>query len=359
MRPRIRLQATEPGKLEALRVLALQLEMLRARPEISIGRHADLQGSEVLPPADLVVLVGDTLPVETIRAARAAGAGVIWAEAGAEPRLDRRGLMPGRLRQQLLRLDRILARDAVAAEAMSRLVRGEVPVELSGPLARIAPAPPCNEAELAALRKAVGARPVWFAFSLPDAEIAAALEAHVMAMRQAHRLLIIAAPRDPHDSAELTAAAGAMGLTMARRLDDDDIDETVQVYIADTEDAPGLFLRLASVTYLGGTLTPGLPVPPVAEAASLGTALLFGPERDDELVGQLQDCGGGRGLLRSAELGAALSELLAPDTSARMALQAWDFTTKGSETTLQLVRIVEDWLNNVGSAQTPAADGLR
>ena len=357
MRPRIRLQATEPDRLDALRVLALQLETLRDRPEITIGRPGDLQGGGVLPPADLIVLVGDMIPVDTIRAARAVGAGVIWAEAGAEPWLDRRGLLPGRLRQQLLRLDRILARDTAAAEALSRLVRGAVPVELSGKLARIPPAPPCNEAELAALRKAIGARPAWFAFSLPAAEISAALEAHVAAMREAHRLLMIVAPRDPHDAAALAAAVQAMGLTMARRLDDDDIDETVQVYIADAEDAPGLFLRLASVTYLGGTLTPGLPVPPVAEAASLGTALLFGPEREDELLGQLQDCGGGRGLLRSADLGAALSELLGPEAGARMALQAWKFSTEGSEASLQLVRTIQGRFDTLRHVEAAAPRG--
>lgn len=352
MPPRIRLQATEPERIEALQVLALQLETLPGPPEVTIARPEELSGLTALPPADLIVLLGDLLPAELIELAHEAGIGLIWAEAGAQPRLDRRRLLPWRLRKALSRLDHIQAITPLAANALARLTREAVPIEIAGRLARVAPAPRCNEAELAELRKAVGARPVWFAYSLPAAEFAIALAAQVTAMRQAHRLLMVAAPRSSRDAEELAAQARALGLITAGRLTDDEIDESVQLVIADVEDPPGLFLRLAPISYLGGTLTPGALVPPVDEAASLGTALLFGPERSSPLLARLQQAGGGRGIIRGDDLGGALAEMLVPETCARVALQAWKICTDGSEATMQLARAVDGWLQ-----QHPAAGG--
>ena len=344
MRPRIWLQATEADRVEGLRVLALQLEALPGSPEVAIGRPEDLAGLIAPPPAELIVLAGDLLPAELIGLCHAAGVGLIWAEAGAEPRLDRHRFLPGRLRQALTRLDRILAVDAPAATALARLTRGSVPIETTGRLARIAPATRCNEAELAVLRRAIGARPVWFAYSLPAAEFPIALSAQVAAMRQAHRLLMIAAPRNAREAGDLATQAQAHGLIVAGRQADDEIDDSVQLVIADAEDPPGLFLRLAAVSYLGGTLTPGNLVPAAEEAASLGTALLFGPERDSALLARLQRAGGGRGIIRGDDLGVALGEMLVPETCARAALQAWMISTEGSEATLQLARTIHGWL---------------
>jgi 3-deoxy-D-manno-octulosonic-acid transferase len=343
-RPSVWLQATQPDRLDAMLVLAAQLAEFREAPQVQVGRPDAPPPPDRLGGIDLLVLAGDILPADLIEAARARGIGLIWIEAGATPRLDRRSLIPGRLRRCLSALSEIHARDAGAAAALGRMLRGAAPVQVSGALARHPPAQPCNESELAALHAALGGRPCWFAYSLPAAEFDAALGAQITAMRQAHRLLMIAAPRDPREGADLAARARALGLEVAQRQAEDEIDEPVQVYIADGEDAPGLFLRLAPVTYLGGSLTPGEAVPTAPDAAALGAALIFGPESGAPFLDHLRALGGGRRVSRSSELGLALGLLLAPETSAAAALQAWTLATQGSDVTWAVARAICDWL---------------
>lgn len=338
------LQATQGDRLESMRVLAMQLADFSAAPQVHVGRPDSPPDPERLTGLDLMVLSGDVLPGDLIDATRARGTGVIWIEAGGAPRLDRRGLMLGRLRRCLSGFAEIHAADAAAAVALNRLLRGVVPVQTGGALARHPPAQPCNDSELTALHQAVDGRPVWFAYSLPVSEFDAALAAQISAMRQAHRLLMIVAPRDPRDAAELVARARALGLEVARRQAEDEIDETVQVYITDGEDEPGLFLRLASVAFLGGSLTPGAELPPAPEAAALGAALVFGPETSSGFLDRLHAMGGGRLIHEPGHLGAMLGMLLAPEVAAAAALQAWTLATQGSDVTWSTARAICDWL---------------
>lgn len=342
--PLVCLVAGDAAAVEPLRVLAAQLAESARPPATELLRAADLPPGGRLPAAALVVLCGDVLPAELIDSARARGAGVVWLEAGATPRLDRRSLIPGRLRRCLAQLTEIHARDPAAAQALTRMVGGAVPVHASGLLARFPPARSCNASELESLDSALAGRPVWFAYSLPAAEFDATLAAHVVALRQAHRLLLIAAPRDPRDGAELAARATALGLETARRLTEDEITATTQVYVADAEDDPGLFLRLAPVAWLGGSLTPGEGSPPAQPAAALGTALIVGREAERGFVDGLCAAGAARRIARSTDLGPAVAALIAPEAGAAAALQAWTLATQGADVTWSVARAINDWL---------------
>jgi 3-deoxy-D-manno-octulosonic-acid transferase len=344
-RPTVWLQATQPDRLDSLRVLAAQLAEFREAPQVQVGRPDAPPDPDRLGGIDLLVISGDILPADLVLAARARGLGPIWIEAGPSPRLDRRGLIPGRLRRCLGGFAEIHARDPYAAAALDRVLRGAVPVQVSGTLARHPPAQPGNDMELQGLHDALGGRPCWFAYSLPAAEFDAALSAQITAMRQFHRLLLFAAPRDPRDGADLAARARAMGLDVAVRQAGDEIDESVQVCIADADDAPGVFLRLAPVTFLGGSLTPGQGVPPAPDAAALGAALVFGPESSAPFLDQLRAVGGGRRISRASELGLTLGSLLAPESSAAAALQAWTLATQGGDVTWTVARALCDWLD--------------
>lgn len=342
--PLIWLCAGEPDRHEPLRVLAAQLAELPVGPSLRLGAPAEFADPSLSPRADLVVLAGDVIPVAMVETAAARGIPVFWIGAGPSPRLDRRGLLPGRLRRVLSGFSEIHARDDEAASALTRLLRGQVAVHPTGQPARLPAAGSCNISELEALREALAARPVWFAYSLPEAEFAAALAAHAVALRQAHRLLMIAAPREARDGAPLTERARERGFQTARRQTDDEIDEGTQIYIADAEDDPGLFLRLAPVTFLGGSLTKGAGSPPPEPAAALGTALVFGPAAGSTFLDRLRATGGGRKIARPEGLGPALAALLAPEVGAAAALQAWTLASEGSDVTWALARAIGDWL---------------
>lgn len=343
-RPLVWFCATAPDRIEALRVLAAQLADFPDAPEVQISRAGEAPGDEGMLLADLIVLSGEVLPSALIEAAKARGAGLFWIAAGPAPRLDRRGLLPGRLRRVLGQFTEIHARDPEAAASLHAQLRGAVPVHATGLPARLPPALPCNPSELEALRASLGGRPAWFAFSLPEAEFEAALAAHAAALRQAHRLILIVAPRDPREGPALTERARAAGFETARRLAEDEIDDSIQVYVADAEDDPGLFLRLAPITFLGGSLTAGSGSPAPETAAALGTALVYGPEAGAGFLEALRRAGGGRRIGRAGDLGGALSALLVPESGAVAALQAWTLATQGADVTWELARAIRDWL---------------
>lgn len=354
---RVWLHATEPALTAPLRVLAAQLGELPRPPETRVtgdsaapGPGEDLRAIDAALdrfPPDLLVLAGAPLPAPLIDRARARGVALMLVEAAAPPPSHGWRLLPGASRNPLSRFQQIQARDEAAAAALARAVKGAVPVQVGGVLARHAPAPGCNMHELDALRHAVGARPVWLAHALPEAEADAVFLAHSHALRRAHRLLLIVEPADAAQGEAVAARAAEIGFTVARRSAEEEIDETTQVYVADAGDDSGLFLRLAPVAFLGGTLTRGAEVPSPVVPAALGSALVFGPmatEAARPFLDRLRVAGGGRQIAAPSDLGPAVSALLAPEAGAEAALRAWELATEGSDATIAVAAAIGDWL---------------
>lgn len=350
------LHAADPGEYEALKLLGAQMTEMRGGPECLVtgggarpgpgeGLRAIHAWLKRLQPM-LLVLAGPVLPPNLIDAAQAHGIALILVNTDHAGAPGRWRLWPGMNRALLSCFTQIHTRTEAAARALEQQMRG-VNVLHGGTLARFAPAPACNHVELAALRQVLDGRPVWFAFSPPEAEVDAALAAHTQALRRAHRLLLILAPRDARQGAALAARATGMGFACARRTTDDDITETTQIYIADAEDEPGLFLRLAPVSYLGGSLTPDAGTPGPVPAAALGSALVFGPHGgagNCAFLEQLHRLGGGRRIAAPDEMGEAICALLSPETGAEAALKAWTLATEGSDATYQVARALCDWV---------------
>lgn len=351
------LHATEPAESAVLRVLATQIAELNpdlpclvtggdGQPGPGESRAAIATFLDRVDPA-LIVLSGTVLPPNLIDAARSRGTGLFLVNARSPSPPGRWGLWPGFTRALLSGFTQIHARDAAAATALRRMLGSAVAVFVGGTLSRFPPAPGCNHFELEALRDTLSGRPAWFAYSLPQAEFDVALAAHTQALRRSHRLLLIAAPRDPRDGSVLAEQAAAAGFSCARRTLDDEITETTQVYVADAEDEPGLFLRLAPVSYLGGSLSRETETPGPLPAAALGSALVYGPHSqpgDRAFLEQLRRAGGGRRISLPAELGEAVSALLAPEIGAEAALRAWSLATEGSDATWQLAQAICDWV---------------
>jgi len=353
-RPVVWLVATAVEALAPLHVLIEALAEHRLAPECRVvmaftARADATLLQEIAPGApDLMVLAGPRLPVPLLAGARGAGVGLFWVDVAGPPVIGSLRLVPGYTRGLLEALDEIHLRDSIAQRGLRRILGNSARVHLTGPLAQYGSAPGCNASELSQLQDAMAQRPVWLGYDLPAAEEDAVLLAHAQALRRAHRLLLIAIPRDPARAAAMAERARDIGFDCARRSQEDEITETTQVYIADAEDAPGLFLRLASVGYLGGSLTKEAGSPSVVLAASLGTAMVFGRQAltgpEGGFANQLRAAGAGRLIMTAPELGEAISTLLAPDTGALAALAAWELATMGGENTADLARAICDWL---------------
>ena len=211
--------------------------------------------------------------------------------------------------------------DAQDRESAARFVAlGAAPgrVREAGSLKAAAPPPGCDPAELAAARRAVAGRPVWLAASThaPEEEIAA--EAHVMAARALPGLLMVIVPRHPDRGEPIAAELGRRGLRVARRARGEVPGVETDVWLADTLGEMGLWLRLAPVAFIGGSLAPVGGHTPF-EAAALGAAILHGPRTESfgPAYDALDAAGGAKGVGDAGELADAVVALLGSEAARR------------------------------------------
>ncbi|MFN3993435.1 MAG: 3-deoxy-D-manno-octulosonic acid transferase [Tabrizicola flagellatus] len=261
---------------------------------------------------------------------------------------ERDSWYPGLMRQALGRFRAILAVDEAAARAFRKGGANLSAVAVVGRMEEESTVLPAQEAERAALSRLLSARPVWFAAGIPEAEEAAVLEAHRLALQHSHRLLLILMPENPSRAAPLAAALEASGdWGVAERARDEDPQPETEILIADNPAEYGLWYRLAPITFLGGTLSGKGPVRDPMEAAVLGSAILHGPKTGQAglVLGRLGAARATRAVASAAGLGEALGDLLAPDRAARLAQAAWTVASDGAEVTervMQRIRAIMD-----------------
>lgn len=252
--------------------------------------------------------------------------------------------VPHRVPGYLRHMQKCLAGSAAEARWLRTGVEDDRDlVEITGPLKDTVHAPGCNEAECDALVQLLGGRPVWLAAGLQPSEFPLIEAAHRRAFRAAHRLLLILVPDDPDTGTAARDAMEAAGWRTALRSDGGEPDEEVQVYIADTEGEMGLWYRLAPTSFMGGTFwVEGVACDPF-DPASLGSAVLHGPE-----VGEvasrylaLAEAGGAMEVKGSEDLGEAVQSLLAPDRAAALAQAGWAVTTESAGVVERLVEVMD------------------
>ncbi|MBI1260683.1 MAG: 3-deoxy-D-manno-octulosonic acid transferase [Rhizobiales bacterium] len=151
----------------------------------------------------------------------------------------------------LHRFSLVLAQDGASAERLSEL--GAQRVIQDGNLKHDARALEADEQMLAALRQAIGARPLWLATNTHEGEEQMALEVHA-AISDIHAdLLTIIVPRHPARGDAIAMEARVAGLDVAQRSHEQAITPQTQIYIADTLGELGLFYSLACPVFIGGT----------------------------------------------------------------------------------------------------------
>lgn len=190
----------------------------------------------------------------------------------------------------------------------------------------------CDEDLRDEMAMLLGGRPVWLAAHLHPDEAQAVIRAHRQAARLEHRLLLVAVPEGPAGFAALCATCEEMKLRVCTWDDGAMPDENTQVLLTETPEELGLWLRLAPLVFMGQSLVIGTHGRDPFEAASLGAAVLYGPNVGDWLSGysRLVSAGAAR-IVRDAEsLGAAVTHLIAPDQAASMAHAGWEVVSAGA-----------------------------
>lgn len=238
-----------------------------------------------------------------------------------------------------------------ASDAANIAIHGADPkrIEVTGALEPPPPGLPCDEEERDYVAKFLGTRPVWMAASLPLAEFGIVEEAFRIAGRISHRLLLIVSPENTSDGPEIARLFEEKGWATMSRSKDEPPDEETRVFVADVEGEDGLWYRLASITYLGGSILSGTPPDPYL-SGSLGSAIISGEATGDRTgrsarhLATLRADGACRIVRDASSLGEAVSDLLAPDRAAALAGKAWAKIFAGLETTDRAQAVLTDLL---------------
>lgn len=290
-----------------------------------------------------VLLLGTDLPPALIAAADDRRIPLILAEFRLTPADLAWGLRARMRRHLLSRIGAIMMTDAISIRLARKCGLRDRHVSMTGPVSEIREPLQCSETERASMAQQMNGRHAWFASCLPQSEESAILSAHQEALRRAHRALLIIAPCDPSRIDGLARDIEARGLTVARRSEDEDFGDEIQVLLTDGPTEMGLWYRLAPVSFMGGTLsgdTDAMRHP--FEPAALGSAIVHGPEWGP-FGTEWQHLAGAhatRQVRTPDDLAQAVTELIQPETIATLASNAWMVSTGGAEVAIRITERV-------------------
>jgi 3-deoxy-D-manno-octulosonic-acid transferase len=163
------------------------------------------------------------------------------------------------------------------SENAARLLSLGAPrVRVAGNLKFDVAPPPAEAAKLAEFNGAVGARPLWAAVSTHEGEEEIILAAHAELAQSIPGLLTVIVPRHPPRGEWIAELAEARRIKAVLRSTGAEPWRGTDVYIADTIGELGLFLRAASLVFMGKSLVGEGGQNPI-EPAKLGCAILHGP----------------------------------------------------------------------------------
>ncbi len=172
--------------------------------------------------------------------------------------------------------DLCLAQDAATAARLTAL--GAAQVTVAGNLKADAPPLPADPQKLQDLRQSIGARPVLLAVSTHPGEDEIVLAARDELLHTYPDILTIIAPRHPERGGDIAALCGTRP-PLRRSAGRLPTAETA-VFVADTLGELGLFYRIASFAFIGGSLVRHGGQNPL-EAARLHCAVLAGPHTEN------------------------------------------------------------------------------
>lgn len=264
------------------------------RPDLAIWVESEFW------PRLMVETAGRRTPMMLVNARLSQRSARAWARA------------PGMARRLVRLFEVVLTQDGATRERLIGLGAEAGRVEEAGNLKVAIPPPTVEEAELERLGRAVAGRPVWLAGSTHAPEEAVVAEAHRIAATRLPGLLTLLAPRHPERSDAIAADLAAGGLRVERR-SAVPVPGDSDVFLADTLGEMGLWLRLAPVTFVGGSIAPMGGHNPF-EPAALGSAILHGPQTQNfaPAYAALAEAGAARQTPDATSLAGALGALLGP-----------------------------------------------
>lgn len=139
-----------------------------------------------------------------------------------------------------------------------------------------APLLPSDPKEMGQLLSMIGDRRVWLAASTHPGEEEYIAEVHLALKEEMPDMLTIIVPRHADRGEDISQMLKAKELTYRIRSKQETLEEDTDIYIVDTMGELGLFYRLVSIVFIGGSLVPHGGQNPL-EAARLESVIITGP----------------------------------------------------------------------------------
>lgn len=192
---------------------------------------------------------------------------------------------------------------------------GASDVKYLGNLKFDAPALPDHVQQREVLQSAIAERPVWLAASTHPGEETMIADAHKSLCDNHPGLLTILVPRHPERGAAIAEELRGKGFRIALRSRGELPNKDTDLYIADTLGELGIFYRVATIVFVGGSLVPHGGQNPL-EPARLGCAVMCGPYMDNftDICQELESEGGILRVENNLQLGRELDALLKDKT---------------------------------------------
>ena len=270
---------------------------------------------------DLAVMVESEFWPRLIHQAHKRGIPMVLANARISDRSAARwGRMRGLAQALLRRFTLLTAPDQAAAAKLQALGASPARVAMLGSLKRGADRLPVDPQALGTLRAAFADRPLWLAASTHPGEEGIVAAAHGLIKLALPGACLILAPRHPPRAAAIRAELEAAGLSVAQRSLGEEPGKS-DVYLADTLGEMGLWLDLAPIAFIGGSLV-AVGGHNAYEPALHGTAILHGPDVSNfaDLYQRLDRAGAALTVVDARTLAKAVLDL--QDATARARLIA-------------------------------------
>lgn len=260
--------------------------------------------------------------------------------------------LPSLARETLEAFGTLTAQDANARKLLRKMdgARREIPVQ--GPLQDAVMPPGTNESVFEEVSGDLNGRPVWLATHIQENELKDVLQAHRAAIKLTHRLALVLVAASFPISVEARALLKAQGWRVCHWEDGDPIDESTQIIFVEEPEEMGLWYRIAPFCFLGSSLKPGCGGCDPYVPASLGCAIIYGPNVGPYLssFSRLAAVGAARIVKDAESLGRAIAQLLGADQAASMAHAAWVAISEGAEATDAVIDDIQEHLDALESS---------
>ncbi len=183
----------------------------------------------------------------------------------------------GFARGAFARLSKVAAQSPEDARRFISLGVPEARVSVTGSIKFDQRLPASLQEQVQVIRRLWGEhRPIWVAASTHEGEEEAVLDAHARVLERVPAALLVLVPRHPERFDRVAALVRRRGFTLARRAKEEACEAGTQVFLGDTMGELPLFLGVADVAFIGGSLVPR-GGHNMLEASAQGVPVIFGP----------------------------------------------------------------------------------